>query len=78
MLKARFTEEGLQQILDEPYYKNVLVHDYRNQLDIQKLINNLRTKFSHRMMQIDKGEVVCLQYVIIDNYKAKLILTLTY
>lgn len=72
MLKARFTDDGQQQVMEEPYHKEVIVHDLRGSSDKEIKEKKLRNKLSHRLMRIDLGEVVCLQYAILDEKRARL------
>ncbi|HDJ2900557.1 TPA: amino acid adenylation domain-containing protein [Staphylococcus aureus] len=72
MLKAKYTDSGHQQILDEPYHKKVIVHNFSQYNDKEKKLENFRSETSHRLMRVDLGEVVCLQYIIIDEQTARL------
>lgn len=72
MLKAKFTDSGQQQVLDEPFHKEVIVHNFSQYKDIEKRLETFRNETSHRLMRVDLGEVVCLQYIIINDQTARL------
>ncbi|UXV29525.1 non-ribosomal peptide synthetase [Mammaliicoccus sciuri] len=72
MLKAKFTESGQQQVLDEPFHKEVIVHNFSQYEDKGKSLETFRNETSHRLMRVDLGEVVCLQYIIINDETARL------
>ncbi|MBV4429415.1 non-ribosomal peptide synthetase [Clostridium tyrobutyricum] len=64
MLRARFLDDGTQEIMEKPYDKHIKVNDYRNALPecIEELLLENRNELSHRKLYIENGEVsgICL------------------
>ncbi len=75
MLRAKFSEDGMQQFMDEPYSKEISVIDCSNKSDdeIEGEIENLRAARTHRKLRIELGEVASLALVLLPENKTKLI-----
>lgn len=74
MLRARFTEDGKQEIMEEPYNRNIEICDYSNEnpTRLEELLNKKRCELSHRKLQIEKGEVVGLCLCLLPNNKNRI------
>ncbi|WP_440085824.1 amino acid adenylation domain-containing protein [Streptosporangium sp. LJ11] len=55
LLRARFLDDGTQQILDRSPWPGLVVHDLR--LDDGGRLDELRETFSHRRLEVERGEV---------------------
>lgn len=69
MLRARFLENGTQQIIERNKFSNeLLVYDLRGkQSEIEEHLLKVRTTNSHRVFDIEKGHVASLEVTIINN-----------
>ena len=69
MLRARFLENGTQQIIERNKFSNeLLVYDLRGkQSEIEEHLLKVRTTNSHRVFDIEKGHVAALEVTIINN-----------
>ncbi len=62
MLRACFSEDGMQRVLREPYQKKIVLLDLSilSEIKRQNELNRIREEHSHRLLQIEKGEVISL------------------
>ena len=63
MLRARFTEDGKQEILDKPFSEEIEVFDLSNLDDEETKIrlDEIRENLSHRKLRVKMGEVAGLK-----------------
>jgi len=63
MLRACYTDDGKQYVLDKAYSDRIVYNDLRNYSDTgkKKYLENHRKKLSHRLLKIEKGQVTELQ-----------------
>lgn len=63
MLRARFTEDGRQQIMETSGNDALLVHDLRGEdpRAVEARLLEMRQRLSHRLLDIGKGQVAGLQ-----------------
>lgn len=70
MLRARFLEDGTQEIMERPYNEKLKILDFTglDKREIQKNLCEVREQISYRKLQIEKGEVagICVS-VLPDN-----------
>ncbi len=69
MLRARFLENGTQQIIEQNKFSNeLIIYDLREkQSEIEEHLLKIRTTNSHRVFDIEKGHVAALEVTIINN-----------
>lgn len=69
MLRARFLENGTQQIIERDKFLNeLIIYDLREkQNEIEEHLLKIRTTNSHRVFDIEKGHVAALEVTIINN-----------
>lgn len=69
MLRARFLENGTQQIIEQNKFSNeLIIYDLREkQSEIEEHLLKIRTTNSHRIFDIEKGHVAALEVTIINN-----------
>ncbi|MGL5440735.1 MAG: amino acid adenylation domain-containing protein [Filifactoraceae bacterium] len=76
MLRAKFNRNGTQQIMEEPYSKEVKVFDYtslsKEYADVKLL--EMRKETSHRKFNIEVGEVANLSIALLKNKKHRIFL----
>ena len=57
MLRARFLEDGTQEIMDKPYEECITVKDLRNRKDYEDILKEIRNELSHRKLKVEEGQV---------------------
>lgn len=74
MLRARFLDDGTQEIMKKPYDKHIKVHDYRNVLPecIGALLLQNRNELSHRKLHIENGEVAGICLSLLPDNKSRI------
>ena len=74
MLRAKFTKDGYQEILDKPYSEEIEVFDL-SALDEETLHSRLmgiREQISHRKLNVNEGEVAGLSLAKFSNEKSRI------
>lgn len=76
MLRAKFSEDGMQQFMEAPYLREITVVDCTKASDdeIEKQINILRESRSHRKLKVALGQVAGLALIKLPDGKSKMIL----
>ena len=74
MLRARFLDNGKQEIMEKPYNEHIMVCDYRNEtLEMaETLLLENRNKLSHRKLHIESGEVAGICLSLLPNNKSRI------
>lgn len=74
MLRARFTEDGKQEILDKPFSEEIEVFDLSNLDDEENKIrlDEIRENLSHRKLRVEMGEVAGLKLANLSQNKNKI------
>lgn len=74
MLRASFTEDGMQKIQDKPFSEKLSVNDYSNMLEEEayKKAEEVRERLSHRKLQIEKGEVAGVELTLLPSGKTRI------
>ncbi len=74
MLRARFLNDGRQQIAHEGMWPGLTVHDLRELSDStgQEKLQQVRRALSHRRLAVDDGEVFDVQLSLLPDGKARL------
>lgn len=74
MLRAKFNKNGTQQIMEQPYSKEIKIFDYTT-LSLEeaeiKMIE-IRNRIAHRKLNIDLGEVASLSVVLLKENKHRI------
>lgn len=71
MLRARFLEDGKQEIMDTPYTDKLIIHDLRacNESEMEVKLAKIRENLSHRKLSVEKGQVIGLELSLLPkNY----------
>ena len=74
MLRARFTEDGKQEILDKPFSEEIEVFDLSN-LDEEETkirLDKIRENLSHRKLRVEMGEVAGLKLANLSQNRNKI------
>ena len=76
MLRAKFTENGMQQFMESPYSKEITVVDCASasEDEIQSQINEIRKARTHRKLKVNLGQVAGLALIKLPENKSKMIL----
>lgn len=74
MLRARFTEDGKQEILDKPFSEEIEVLDLSNLDDEENKIrlDEIRESLSHRKLRVEMGEVAGLKLANLSQNRNKI------
>lgn len=74
MLRARFTEDGKQEILEKPFGEEIEVFDLSNLDDEETKIrlDEIRENFSHRKLRVEMGEVAGLKLAKLSQNRNKI------
>ncbi len=74
MLRARFLENGTQEVMDKPYQEKITIYDYREKSDehVTVLLDDIRIKLSHRKLKVDEGEVASIALSLLPNHKSRI------
>ena len=72
MLRARFLENGTQEILETPYNDKMQIHDFSTETleSAQKLLEDVRNGLSHRKLRVEIGEVAGLELSLLPENKS--------
>ncbi|HEO3924094.1 TPA: amino acid adenylation domain-containing protein [Streptococcus agalactiae] len=76
MLRAKFNRNGTQQIMEEPYSKEVKIFDYTSlpEEDADVKLLEMRKEMSHRKFDIEVGEVASLSIALLKDKKYRIFL----
>ena len=74
MLRARFTEDGKQEILDKPFSEEIEVFDLSNLDEKERKIrlDEIRENLSHRKLRVEIGEVAGLKLANLSQNRNKI------
>ncbi len=74
MLRVKYLKDGKQQIMKKPFSTEVIVNDFRayDDSEIEKKLKSIRKKLSHRLLNIENGEVLGLQLSLLPNNKTRM------
>ncbi len=67
MLRARFLPNGMQEILEKPYSNKLKIYHLQGKKNIPNELENIRKNLSHRMLNIESGQVAELGVSILNN-----------
>ena len=71
MLRVSYTGDGMQKIMPQPYQSGIKVYDYRS-ADPAEHLSSMREKLSHRLLDIDRGQVAELQLTLLPDGKTRI------
>lgn len=74
MLRARFTEDGKQEILDKPFSEEIEFFDLSkmDEEETKLRLDELRENLSHRKLRVEIGEVAGLKLANLSNNRNKI------
>lgn len=74
MLRACFSDEGMQKIQEKPYSEKIAVNDFASLSKDQALEQAIavRKRLSHRKLQIEKGQVAGVELTLLPENKSRL------
>ncbi|AGX42688.1 non-ribosomal peptide synthetase [Clostridium saccharobutylicum] len=72
MLRARFLEDGTQEIMDKPYDEHIVIKDLRESLNFEKELIEIRDSLSHRKLKVEGGQVAGLTLSLLPNGKTRI------
>lgn len=72
MLRARFLENGQQEIMDVPYKDNIEVKDLRDCQDFENYLEETRKELSHRKLRVEAGQVAGITLSLLPNGKTRI------
>ena len=76
MLRARFLKDGTQEIMDKPYEEYITVIDLREDIEVEKKLEDIREELSHRKLDVDNGQVASLRLCLLPNNETRIIFEL--
>ena len=72
MLRARFTVDGRQEIMEEAFPAGVATHDLRAPgLDVEAALETTRARLSHRRLPVEKGHVAGLEISLLPEGRTR-------
>ncbi len=73
MLRARFLEDGTQEIMEVPYSAKVRVNDCSALLgqDLDAALEGIRNRLSHRKLAVEKGEVAGIELTLLPQGRTR-------
>lgn len=69
MLRAKFLENGMQEIMDHVYDEHITIRDLRNCEDEKKELEAIRQELSHRKLKVEEGQVASITLSLLKNNK---------
>lgn len=74
MLRACFTEDGMQKIQDKPFAEKLVVNDFSDmpEKEAYRKAEEVRGMLSHRKLQIEKGEVARIELTLFPSGKTRI------
>ncbi|MFF2505878.1 amino acid adenylation domain-containing protein [Streptomyces sp. NPDC058067] len=72
MLRARFLEDGTQQIMPTSPWPGLTVHDLSSEQDPQPRLTAVREALSHRRLRVELGEVFDVQLSLLPGGTARI------
>lgn len=69
MLRARFLENGMQEIMDNVYDNHITIKDLRNCDDEERELKKIRQNISHRKLKVEEGQVASIILSLLKNNK---------
>ncbi|WP_455361105.1 condensation domain-containing protein [Streptomyces sp. SYSU K21746] len=74
MLRARFLDDGRQLILDKSPWAGLVVHDLTRsgEQDVERGLEELRSRLSHRLLDVGAGEVFDVQLTLLPGGRTRI------
>ncbi len=72
MLRAKFLENGLQEVMNKPYKEKIDIYDLREEKDFNKRLLEIRESLSHRKLQVEKGQVAGIGLSLLPDGKTRI------
>ena len=76
MLRAKFTSEGKQTVLDRTHHSDIVVKDFSalTAKEREEKLSEIRKALSHEKLAVEEGKNLNLEYVILDEENMRLFL----
>lgn len=74
MLRAKFTKDGYQEILDKPYSEEIEIFDLStlNEETLHSRLIEIREQISHRKLNVNEGQVAGLSLAKLSDEKSRI------
>lgn len=74
MLRASFSENGMQKIESKPYSEKIKINDFSllTETEAEQEAQAVRRRLSHRKLKIEEGEVAGLELTLLPGNKTRL------
>ncbi|MFE9775274.1 condensation domain-containing protein [Streptomyces sp. NPDC005931] len=72
MLRARFLDDGRQMILEKSPWNGLVVHDFTGADDVDRSLADLRSRLSHRVLDVATGEVFDVQLSLLPGGRTRI------
>lgn len=74
MLRASFSENGMQKIESKPYSEKIKINDFSllTEAEAEQEVQTVRKRLSHRKLKIEEGEVAGIELTLFSENKTRL------
>lgn len=74
MLRARFIEDGHQEILEEPYSESIEIFNLseKDKKEVEVQLKNIRNNISHRKLKVKEGQVADVKLALLPSGKHRI------
>lgn len=72
MLRAKFLDDGRQEIMDKPFEESMIINDLREEKDVEKRLQEIRDSLSHRKLVVEKGQVAGISLSLLPKGKTRI------
>ncbi|CVI64915.1 Phenyloxazoline synthase MbtB [Clostridiales bacterium CHKCI001] len=76
MLRVKFLDNGLQEIMPKPYSEKIEILDLVNTSDFEEILEKKRRELSHRKLKVEEGQVAALTYCLLPEGKTRILFEL--
>ena len=76
MLRAKFLEDGYQEIMGKPYKEYIDVCDFSDCADSESCLILKRQELSHRKLKVEEGQVAAITLCLLPNGKTRILFEL--
>lgn len=74
MLRARFIDDGHQEILEEPYSESIEIFNLseKDKKEVEVQLKNIRNNISHRKLKVKEGQVADVKLALLPSGKHRI------
>lgn len=76
MLRARFLNNGRQEIMDKPYEEHISILNLKDEVKFEEILEKKRNELSHRMLKVEEGQVAALTLCLLPDNKTRILFEL--